>query len=66
MKNQKMKLSDLKVMSFTTRLSGYKIQTVKGGKETTPDDTPLTSTDKPIDLPDTGAFCPTGGVNWCF
>lgn len=66
MKNQKMRLSDLKVKSFTTLISGNKIQTVQGGKETTPDDTPLTSKDKPIDLPDTGVFCPTGGINWCF
>ena len=76
MKNLKMKLSTLKVKSFTTQLSNVNLETVKGGLnangssvqepiKTTPDNTPLTSTDKPIDLPATGVFCPTGGINWC-
>lgn len=64
MKKQKMKLSELKVKSFMTQLSGHKIQTVKGGADTTPDPSEPIK-DKPIDLPATGVFCPTGGINWC-
>lgn len=60
-----LKLSELKVSSFLTNLETKQALTIAGGKETTPDNTPLTSDDKPIDLPATGAFCPSGGINWC-
>jgi len=65
MKKSKLRLTELKVKSFTVSIADDKLLTVKGGKETTPDNTPLTSKDKPIDLPATGLFCPTQGINWC-
>lgn len=57
MKKQKLKLSQLEVKSFTIGLSSSRLQTVKGGRDTTPDNTPHPS--EPIKLPATGNFCPS-------
>ena len=66
MKKSKLTLAELKVKSFTILTDSTDKQTIAGGaKDTTPDDTPHTVPDKPIDLPETGIFCPTGGINWC-
>ena len=42
-----LKLEKLEVKSFTTALSEVAQRTIAGGKDTTPDNTPLTSKDKP-------------------
>jgi hypothetical protein len=67
MKSKKVKLIDFKVKSFITNLEEERMNTVVGGaeQETTPDPTPITTTDEPIKVPATGLFCPTGGMNWC-
>lgn len=51
MKKNKLKLNELKVKSFMTNLEVQRMRTVKGGDETTPDPTPITTTDEPIDVP---------------
>lgn len=64
MKVKRMKLIDLKVKSFTTNLERKGIQTIAGGgRETTPDPTPITTTDEPIKVPATGFTCPDSIFN---
>ncbi len=66
MKSKKLKLAKLEVKSFTTSLDETKLKTIGGGAKgssgTTPDPTPLTTTDEPIDIPASGAWCDTKGV----
>ena len=51
MKKSKLTLAELKVKSFTILTDSTDKQTIAGGaKDTTPDDTPHTVPDKPIDL----------------
>ena len=70
MKKSKLSLAQLKVKSFTILTDMAEKQTIAGGARDTTPAPPLTSGDKPIDVPPTGFICPSenfcpSGYKWC-